>query len=174
VLKVIASTPSIKQLLKVDPTRAYFSSVALAILEFSKGGVTPRGTVKVILGGELRLHDCPEELRPLMIELVSIGVDAQKMVEEDDVEAIRLVTEGRDPPEPRLDRVIKMLEQGVDYQYQLRQGLQPEPLRRSIEGRALQFANRLNTLALRLSRLPTFQERQDYVFQILAGSTKSR
>jgi hypothetical protein len=41
--------------------------------------------------------------------------------------------------------------------------------RRSLEGSTVQFANRINGLALRLTSLRMFQERQDMVFKILAS-----
>ena len=41
--------------------------------------------------------------------------------------------------------------------------------RRSIEGSTVQFANRINGLALNMTRLRMFQERQDMVFKILAS-----
>jgi hypothetical protein len=41
--------------------------------------------------------------------------------------------------------------------------------RRSLEGSTVQFANRINALALNMTRLRMFQERQDMVFKILAS-----
>jgi len=45
--------------------------------------------------------------------------------------------------------------------------------RRSTEGRAVAFANRVNALALAMTRLPQFKERQDEVFRVLAGVGQS-
>jgi hypothetical protein len=49
----------------------------------------------------------------------------------------------------------------------------PEPRapRRSMEGSTVQFANKINSLALKLTTLRMFQERQDMVFKILASVT---
>lgn len=41
--------------------------------------------------------------------------------------------------------------------------------RRSLEGSTVQLANRINALALNMTRLRMFQERQDMVFKILAS-----
>ncbi|KIM29651.1 hypothetical protein M408DRAFT_22540 [Serendipita vermifera MAFF 305830] len=46
---------------------------------------------------------------------------------------------------------------------------EPTNPRRSIEGTTVQFANRINGLALNMTRLRMFQERQDMVFKILAS-----
>lgn len=41
--------------------------------------------------------------------------------------------------------------------------------RRSAEGRAVGFANRINALALGMTKLRAFKERQNDVFKVLAG-----
>jgi hypothetical protein len=43
--------------------------------------------------------------------------------------------------------------------------------RRSMEGTTVQFANKINSLAIKLTTLRMFQERQDMVFKILASVT---
>jgi len=40
-----------------------------------------------------------------------------------------------------------------------------------MEGSTVQFANKINSLALKLTTLRMFQERQDMVFEILASVT---
>ena len=66
----------------------------------------------------------------------------------------------------RLDRVKMMLEEGVGYERGLREA---DAGRRSVEGRAVSFANRINSLSLGMTRLKAFRERQEFVFKILAG-----
>ena len=41
--------------------------------------------------------------------------------------------------------------------------------RRSVEGRAVAFANKVNALGLALTKLKPFKERQEYVFKVLGG-----
>ena len=41
--------------------------------------------------------------------------------------------------------------------------------RRSVEGRAIAFANRINSLALGMTKLRAFRERQEEVFRVLAS-----
>lgn len=151
----------------------------------SNGAVTVVG----VLGNTLTIAECPRELRPLMQELGGIGTQAQEMEREDNELAIRLVEEGEDVPSlSRLDRVKLVLEEGVGYEYDLRQGASSSGQRngnattvgrgnrpsvntgrRSVEGRAVAFANRINALSLQMTRLKAFRERQDDVFKVLAG-----
>ena len=99
-----------------------------------------------------------------MIELAAIGRLAREVEEEDTEEAMRLAQDGKDIPPPRMERVMLMLEQGIGHD--VAEGSQG---RRSTEGRAVAFTNRVNALALGLTRLPAFRERQKDVFQVLAG-----
>jgi hypothetical protein len=97
-----------------------------------------------------------------MREFHAIGREAAHIEEEDTVEAIRLVQEDCEVPVPRLERARLLLERGV--------GVEVENSgRRSAEGRAVAFANRVNALALAMTRLPQFRERQNDVFKVLAG-----
>lgn len=162
---VLASTPSLVRLLKSNPPRAYFGSVALAILSVASTVVTADGTVVGVRGVRLTLAECPAPLRPLMREFAAIGRDAARIEEEDTLEAIRLVQEGRDVPAPRLERARLLLEHGAGYDVSEGNGGR----RRSSSGRAVVFANRVNALALAMTRLPQFRERQDDVFKVLAG-----
>jgi len=180
---VLCSTPSLLPLLKSDPPRAYFGAVALAILAVSSTVVattppptpatpTPTGegdgaAVFVgVRGVPLTLAACPAPLRPLMREFAAIGREVASIEEEDTMEAIRLVQEGRDGEVrvPRLERARLLLERGPGYDAGNGNGG-----RRSAEGRAVAFANRVNALALAVTRLPQFRERQDDVFKVLAG-----
>jgi hypothetical protein len=180
---VLESTPSLISLLKTDPPRAYFGAVALAILSVSTqpsstAGSSPsadnnngssNGNDSVVLGVRgvpLKLSDCPASLRPLMGEFSAIGREAAHIEEEDTMLVIRLVQEGREGEVavPRLERARLWLERGAGYDVD-----SGSNGRRSAEGRAVAFANRVNALALSMTRLPQFKERQDEVFKVLAG-----
>ena len=128
--------------------------------------MTPEGAVVGVLGKPLTLADCPQELRPFMVELASIGRQAKEIEEEDDNVAMALALSGKDIPQSRMDRAKAMLEEGVGYA----QGKRDEKTgRRSVEGRAVAFTNRINALSLGMTRLRAFRERQEDVFKVLAG-----
>ena len=172
---VLESTPSLIPLLRTDPPRAYFGAVALAVLSVScsspsadnKSNINSNDIVVIgVRGVPLKLSDCPAPLRPLMNEFSTIGREAAHIEEEDTMVAIRLVQEGRDGEVavPRLERARLLLERGAGYDVD-----NGSNGRRSAEGRAVAFANRVNALALAMTRLPQFKERQDEVFRVLAG-----
>ncbi|KAH9992230.1 hypothetical protein BJV74DRAFT_918948 [Russula compacta] len=172
---VFSSTPSLLPLLKSDPPRAYFGAVALAVLAVSSSCAvsTADGTVMGVRGVPLTLAECPAPLRPLMRELVAIGREAALIEEEDTTEVVRLVQEGREAEvrAPRLERARLLLQHGAGYDVVGDDGGRSGNGRRSrsAEGRAVAFANRVNALALAMTRLPQFRERQDDVFKVLAG-----
>ncbi|KAF9475951.1 hypothetical protein BDN70DRAFT_996034 [Pholiota conissans] len=158
--------PSLRRLLKRDPTRAYFASVAFAVLDVATHSITPEGAVIGVLGKPLTLAECPPELRVFMSELAAIGLQAKDIEEEDNQLAMRLAERGKDIPLSRLDRVKMILEEGVGYE----RGLQDaRDGRRSVEGRAVAFANRINGLSLAMTKLRAFRERQGDVFKVLGG-----
>ncbi|KAI0067213.1 hypothetical protein BV25DRAFT_1074205 [Artomyces pyxidatus] len=161
---VLSQTPSLRPLLAADPPRAYFGAVALAILRVATAAMTPDGGVRGVLGEELTLAHCPPELRPFMLELGAIGRHATEVEEEDTEEAMRRAQRGEDIDVPRIERVRAMLEAGPGRVEEVAGGG-----RRSVEGRAVAFANRINALALGMTRLKGFRERQDEVFKVLAG-----
>ncbi|KAF8595738.1 hypothetical protein BDV93DRAFT_456195 [Ceratobasidium sp. AG-I] len=166
----ISEAPTLKQLLVSDPPRAYFASVALAILNVSLTSITPRGSVRAVLGQELTLEDCPPPLRPLMMELAGIGESARELSEEDDKRAMHLAERGLDIPEPRIDRLKRTLQTGVAGQREEEHDpSDSDEGRRSPSSTTVRFANRINELALRMTALPAFRERQQEVFSILQG-----
>ncbi|KAF8072275.1 hypothetical protein FPV67DRAFT_1578687 [Lyophyllum atratum] len=160
--------PSLLTLLKLDPPRAYFASVAHAILSVSTTSLTPSGAILGVLGTPLTLEACPAELKPFMAELAGIGRQAGEMEGEDDERAMGCAERGEEVPVSRMERVRAMLEGGVGYQEGRREG-EGEGGRRSVEGRAVAFANRINALSLGMTRLRAFRERQEDVFKVLAG-----
>ncbi|KAI0364480.1 hypothetical protein BV20DRAFT_956185 [Pilatotrama ljubarskyi] len=198
---VLERKPHLRRLLHTDPPRAYFASVALAILDVaSSSAVRPDPTLKTladvlpsarahppdepvirgVLGQTLTLHDCPPPLRPFMHELCAIGAAAHAMEEEDSSATVRALQRGEEPPVPRLERVREIIEGGVGHAYNdtvqrgagdRASGSPGDPRRRrtSTEGRAVAFANRVNGLALGMTNLRAFRERQEMVFRVLAG-----
>ncbi|KAI0635500.1 hypothetical protein C8Q77DRAFT_1052302 [Trametes polyzona] len=133
-----------------------------------------------VLGQTLALSACPPALRPFMAELCAIGTAAHRMEEEDSEAAVRALQRGEEPPVPRLERVREIIEGGVGHAFSetVHQGAadsgsgraaDPRRRRTSTEGRAVAFANRVNGLALAMTKLRAFRERQDMVFKVLAG-----
>lgn len=85
-----------------------------------------------------------------------------------------------DEDETRMERVKRILVKGVGSENLCGNGSEDEDgngngngggrmRKRSIEGRAVAFANRIGELALGMMKLPAFRERQDVVFKVLAG-----
>ncbi|KAG9010970.1 hypothetical protein FRB95_004417 [Tulasnella sp. JGI-2019a] len=189
---VLARTPELRSMLKTDPSRAYFASVGLAILEVSLTSITPEGNVRAVLGTELKLGDAPQNYRPLMQELQRIGTRSRELEAEDDARAMELLSASDDAlPEPRMDRVRKMLVKGVargweelhsdeeagamadagQHSQRRREGGQRRGSRsQSPAGTALELTNRINALALGMTKLPAFKERQNSIFKVLASA----
>lgn len=184
----LISHSHVRRMLISDPPRAYFASVALAILDVARSRTsshpTPGGgaevTVEGVLGAQLTLAQCPRPLQPFMHELGAIGVLARTYEEEDTQRVLEILGDdsGAELPEPRMERVQRMLEYGVSAEYRRRRAHEEEDSdgeeeisdrRRSIEGRAIGLANRINALALGMVKLKAFRDRQDEVFKILAS-----
>lgn len=156
--------------MKTDPPRAYFAAVGFAILEVATTGVTPDGAIRAVMGQNLTIAKSPREYRPFLRELVAIGSTVKETENEDNEEAIEIIKKGGAPPEPRMERTKKVLENGVGYdnrRYRSREEIAAN--RRSVRGRAVTLANRINALALGTTRLKAFRERQKDVFSVLAG-----
>jgi len=163
---VLERLPSLRRLLRRDPPRAYFASVSFAILDVASTAVTPDGAIIGVLGKPLTLEDCPRPLKPFMTELAQIGRQAKQMEEEDTQAAVELAQQGKEIPLSRLDRVRRLLEEGIGGEHNLRETREG---RRSVEGRTVAFTNRINALSLGMTRLKPFRERQEAVFKVLAG-----
>ena len=125
--------------------------------------MTPDGAVVGVLGKPLTLAG---PLKPLMREMAQIGRMAAQMEGKDTETAIELAQRGEEIPISRLDRVKLLLEEGIGSERDLREARQG---RRSVEGRAVAFTNRINALSLGMTRLKAFRERQEAVFKVLAG-----
>ncbi|KAH9927451.1 uncharacterized protein BXZ73DRAFT_48924 [Epithele typhae] len=195
---VLERKPHIRALLARDPTRAYFAAVALAITDVASSSATradptqkvledmlapgaPRHgdepILRGVLGQMLALSDCPAPLRPFMAELCALGTELHAMEERDSEATVEALSAGEAPPAPRLERVYEILERGIGYAHReedvgRRSQDGSEQMRRrrgSTEGRAVAFANRINALALGMTKLQAFKQRQDMVFKVLAG-----
>ncbi|PVG00404.1 hypothetical protein CPB86DRAFT_843815 [Serendipita vermifera] len=157
--EVIASNPAIKGLLVSDPARAYFSSVGLAILTVGTDCVTHTGSVITPLGKELTLEECPGPYRPLMMELGNIGKQAKAIVEEDNDKAIAAVRAGLPAPEPRIERLRRMLEHGVAREEERYNSYTPAPAANApsglVEGRGVPPAMPVPTILSTTNAVPT-------------------
>ncbi|KAM5539206.1 hypothetical protein V8D89_007079 [Ganoderma adspersum] len=193
---VLERRPALRSLLRADPARAYFAAVALAILDVaasastrpdpqreklheglppSPGGEEGGPVIRGVLGQTLALGACPAVLKPFMGELCAIGAALHAMEEEDSAATVRALQRGdAEMPVPRHERVREILERGVGHVRRASDlgGEDEGAMRRrrtSTEGRAVAFANRINALALGMTGLRAFRERQETVFKVLAG-----
>ena len=157
--------------METDPPRAYFAAVSFAILNVATKATTSDGTIRAVMGQSLTVAMCPPELKPFMTEFVQIGSAVKVCEDEDTADAIEIVSRGEVPPEPRMERTRKVLMDGVGYD-RGRRGSGSEDgnhsNRVSVQGRALTLANRINALALGMTRLKAFKDRQNGVFAVLA------
>ena len=135
--------------------------------------------IRGVLGQTLALRECPAALKPFMAELCAVGAALRAMEEEDSEATVRALQRGdAELPVPRHERVREILERGVGHARRASDlgrggdGDGEEAMRRrrtSTEGRAVAFANRINALALGMTGLRAFRERQEMVFRVLAG-----
>ncbi|KAF5362723.1 hypothetical protein D9758_011735 [Tetrapyrgos nigripes] len=200
---VLSRHPALRAMLKLDPPRAYFGAVALGILEVASRSVVVDGgedggaggdvTVIGVLGHELTLSSCPDELKPFMKELGVISRGVRKMSDDDDERAVKAMQQGLEAdemPEPRMQVVKRILEEGVggvQSVQSLARGksdtpstqtqTQTQTQRRhkhkrtpSPSNKTLTFANRINALALGMVGLKGFRERQGEVFSVLSAA----
>ena len=169
---VLVGNETLGRLLKWDPPRAYFASVSLAILEVGTRAVQSDGSIDGGAGLQLTLGECPEALKPLMMELGNVGKQAKKIRKEDTDAAIEAAQRGDESPVPRLEKLRRMLQEGVGYDRGPNADDGELRVRRdSVEGRTVAFSNRINALALNISKVKTFRERQSEVFEILSAVT---
>jgi len=157
--------PALRAMLKLDPSRAYFAAVAFAILDVATTSMTSDGSVVGVLNTPLKMEDCPAPLRRFMLELAAIGRQAVELQELDDARAMKYASRGQDIPTSRIERVKELLVEGVGCSTRH----DSDDGKRSVEGRAVAFANRINGLSLALNHLKAFKDRQGDVFKVLAG-----
>ncbi|GAA5885431.1 hypothetical protein JCM6882_009618 [Rhodosporidiobolus microsporus] len=170
----IVETPSILEQLSRGPewaSKAFFASTCLAILEVALSRMDRRG-VRVVDTGRsapkfIGAGETPLYLRPFLSKLVEVSQSVQAMAVEDDERAVKEATEGVEQlTVPRLDRLKERLAQGVGADSTL------ESSRSSTDGMVAQLANAVNGLALAMTSLPAFRERQADAFKILAAVTQ--
>lgn len=188
---VLSLTPSLKNTMRQDPARAYFAAVSLAVLDVAVKAVTPAGDVKGVLGQYVTFDECPDLLKPAMRGLDAIARRAKEIAEEDDQRAMEMLTEGKDAELAgmitRMERLKMMLERGAGAEEARSPGPTSVPGggggggggeedeegvnrgRVSPNGTTIELANRINALAMGLTSLAAFRERQNDVFTILAG-----
>ncbi|KAF8557094.1 hypothetical protein OG21DRAFT_1435768 [Imleria badia] len=167
---VLAGNATLGRLLKSDPPRAYFASVSLAILEVGTRAVQSDGSIDGGAGLQITVSECPEALKPLMMELGNVGKQAKKFGKKDTEAAIEAAQRGDEPKVPRLEKLHRMLQEGVGYDLgQNADDGEQRARRGSVEGRTVAFSNRINTLALNISKIKTFRDRQSEVFEILSA-----
>ncbi|BGP53882.1 hypothetical protein JCM8202_006075 [Rhodotorula sphaerocarpa] len=167
---VLVTTPSILRMLAQGPewtAKAFFASTCLAILEVALVRVTAEGVRAVNLGrGSPRvigIRETPAHLRPFLSRLVEVSQAVRALAEEDDARAVREATEGvQQLSPPRLDLLRTRLSEGVGANAT---GSESEM------GQIALLANGINGLALGMTSLPAFQERQAQAFQILMSVT---
>ncbi|TFY59315.1 hypothetical protein EVJ58_g5863, partial [Rhodofomes roseus] len=134
-----------------------------------------QATIYGVLDKTLALRQCPPDLRPFMAELCAIGQAAREMEEQDSLATVQALERGEDPPLPRIERARDVLEGGVGHAFSgaaaadVPRAADQRRRTTSTENRAVAFANRINALALGMTRLRAFRERQDMVFKVLAG-----
>ena len=151
-----------------DPPRAYFATVAFAILRVATTRITSDGEILAVMDQPLKPENGPQELQPFLTELVGIGSAVKECEDEDKADAVKIVSRGGTPPETRMERTRNVLEKGVGYNRRQRNGGDGNENRLSLGGRAVTLANRINALALGTTRLKAFRDRQDDVFNVLA------
>ncbi|KAG2153988.1 hypothetical protein DEU56DRAFT_976747 [Suillus clintonianus] len=180
VLEQITASPShnphpLARLFRHDPPRAHFAAVSLAILEVAttQGIIIPDQNAIMCVsarepgGHKLTPNACPEPLRPFMMELIAVGRDAQVMQDEDNEATIKVIERGdADIPEPRFERVKVIIIDGVRVCGDCADN-GSRARKRSLEGRAVAFANRVNALGLSISRIKAFRDREKEVFDVL-------
>ncbi|GAA6058236.1 hypothetical protein JCM3770_007428 [Rhodotorula araucariae] len=170
---VMVETPSILGMLARGPEwapKAFFASTALAILDVALTRIDQHGVRPVHLGRGspkiIGLHETPPYLRPFLGNLVEVSQAVRALAEEDDARAVREATEGVEQlTPPRLDRLKERLALGVGAEETL------ESSRSSTDSQVAALANVINQLALGMTSLPAFRERQAQAFQVLMSVT---
>ncbi|TNY19795.1 hypothetical protein DMC30DRAFT_417543 [Rhodotorula diobovata] len=163
---VMVETPSILGMLARGADwapQAFFASTALAILDVALRRVDDNGVRPVHFGhGSPRyigLGDTPPYLRPLLGGLVELSQASRALQEEDDARAVREATEGVEQlTPPRLDQLKDRLAQGVGATF-------------GDDEQVAALANAINQLALGMTSLPAFRERQAQALQVLVAVT---
>ncbi|GEM09641.1 hypothetical protein Rt10032_c08g3658 [Rhodotorula toruloides] len=170
---VLVETPAIRQMLSQGPewsAKAFFAATCLAIVEVALTRIDRHGVRAVDLGRTspkvIGLNETPTHLRPFLSRLVEVSQALRALADADDARAVQEATEGieRLTP-PKLDRLKERLAKGIGAEETL------SSARSGVDGELAGLANAINTLALGMSALPAFRERQTQAFQVLASVT---
>lgn len=182
---ILYTTPTIFQILQSETStdgelsRAYFAALCLAILEVSIALVSPaERQVRVVRLGKgyptfLRMEDCPPHLQPLAAQLFSIASSTQALEQEDLETGIQVVSAGNTPRQTKIDRLKMELQHGTNWE--ANPGMEDVGVRAtSPRGTVRVAANRINGMALGVSQIPSFREREEALFEVLVPSLSKR
>ncbi|BGP13853.1 hypothetical protein JCM10213_002491 [Rhodosporidiobolus nylandii] len=170
----IVETPCILEQLSRGPdwaSKAFFASTTLAILEVALSRMDRHGVHAVNLGRSaprvIGPSETPAHLRPFLSKLVEVSQAVQAVAAEDTERAVREASEGVEQlTPPKLERLKERLARGVGAEETLASS------RSSTDGQVAQLANAINGLALAMTSLPAFRERQAEAFKVLAAVTR--
>ncbi|GAA5903806.1 uncharacterized protein JCM6883_001991 [Sporobolomyces salmoneus] len=165
----IVETPSIlEQLSKGFTAKAFFASTCLAILEVALTRVEESG-VRVVQMGRgvpslIGINETPTYLRPFLGRLVELTQALQQIALRDDELAIQEASSDSvsQRTTPRIERLKSRLAEGISIEGE---GGNEEDLELRMLG------NAINELALAMSSLPAFRERQSEAFKVLTAVT---
>ncbi|GAA5875301.1 hypothetical protein JCM16303_000576 [Sporobolomyces ruberrimus] len=165
----IVDTPSILQQLSQGPAytaKAFFASTCLAILEVSLTRVGAEG-VRVVQMGRgapkiIGIAETPAYLRPFLGKLVEVSQALQAISLQDDEIAMREASsEATTFTQPRIERLRNRLANGISVDGEGQEGEQELRL----------LGNAINEMALGMTALPAFKDRQVDAFKVLVSVT---
>ncbi|OAV91594.1 hypothetical protein PTTG_04250 [Puccinia triticina 1-1 BBBD Race 1] len=183
---ILYTTPTVFEILQSKSStdgqlsRAYFGALCLAILEVSLTLVSPtdRHVQVVNLGSGypsiLKVEDCPPHLQPLAAQLFLIASSTQALAQEDHEAAVDNASHGGQTVRTKIDRLKTDLEHGTNWEAGLDADEIGNDRAASPMGTVRVAANRINALALGISQIPSFREREEALFEILVPSLSER
>ncbi|GAA6012410.1 hypothetical protein JCM11491_004324 [Sporobolomyces phaffii] len=174
----IVDTPSILEQLSRGPAftaQAFFASTCLAILEVALTRLGRDGVRVVEMGRGaptiIGISETPEHLRPFLAKLVELSQAVQAIAQQDDVTAMReAATDAASSTPPRIGRLRDRLAKGVSIEAAGREegtGTNDSPAEQELR----QLGNAINEMALGMTALPAFRERQAEAFKVLIAVT---
>lgn len=183
---ILYTTPAILEILQsrastdAQLSRAYFGALCLAILEVSLTLVSPTDRhVRVVNLGNgypslLKVEDCPPHTRPLAAQLFSIASCTQALAQEDLEAAVEDASHGAQTIPPKIDRLKSDLQHGTNWEAGISGDDVEYGRANSPTGTVRVAANRINALALSISKIPSFRQQEDALFEILVPSLSER
>ncbi|EFP74279.2 hypothetical protein PGT21_034713 [Puccinia graminis f. sp. tritici] len=183
---ILYTTPTIFEILQSRSStdgqlsRAYFGALCLAILEVSLTLVSPADRhVRVVHLGSgypsiLKVEDCPPHLQPMAAQLFLIASSTQTLAREDLEAAVENASHGGETAQPKIDRLKTDLEHGTNWEAGVSACDIEDNRPASPAGTVRVAANRINALALGISQIPSFREREEALFEILVPSLSER